>query len=697
MKFRNLISLLICVGMAGMATADEGMWTFDNLPLAQMKAKYGWAPDQAWLDNARLASVRFPGGSGAFVSPDGLALTNHHVARSAITRVSTRENDYVNDGFVAASREQEIKIPNYQLRVLMTTRDVTAQVKAAVRPGMTPAQANLARRDKLAEIRTEIAKDTSLSYDSVTLYQGGEYWIYGYKNFSDVRLVAAPEMQVADFGGAQDNYTFPRWGLDFTLVRVYEDDKPYRPANYVPWTKGNLKANDLVIVSGHPGSTFRQQTLAQMEFARDLSIPVRMRSQERQKAAILEYGKTGPDAARTARETIWGIDNGYKRIAGQLMGLKVPANIDKVAREEKALREKVAADPELRARAGNSWDEIEKAVKLNREILDYTQLLDGRGSTTLGAAINVARWGYEASLPASQRPDISDESLRTRRNALERTQQNQNIELDTVRLQAGLQEAIDALGQQHDIVRVLTNGRSAAEVAKTVLTATQFNNAEFRKQLLDGGQKAIEASTDPLIVLARNIESKVRPYRKQLDEQVNAVIAEHAQRIAEARFAVHGKSNYPDATGTLRLTFGPVATYPANGTLMQPFTTFHGLLDRHTGWGGNEANAEGGLWTLPKRWLDKLPEVELKTPYNFTYACDTVGGNSGSPVLNTRGEVVGLNFDSNIEGQAGYYVYDGSTKRSIAVDARAITESLAKVMGGGWIAKELLDAPNPLR
>ncbi|MCL1908214.1 MAG: S46 family peptidase [Holophagaceae bacterium] len=692
MKLRPLVSFLICAGMAGGALADEGMWTFDNLPLAQMKAKYGWSPDQAWLDNVRLSSIRFPGGSGAFVSPDGLALTNHHVARGAITRVSTRENDYVRDGFVATSREHEIKIPNYELRVLMLARDVTAQVKAAARPNMAPTQASKARGDKLVEIRTEMAKDAALAYESVTLYQGGEYWIYGYKVFSDVRLVAAPEMQVADFGGAQDNYTFPRWGLDFALLRVYENDRPYRPANYLPWTKGGLKANDLVVVSGHPGSTFRQQTLAQMEFARDLSIPVRMRSQERQKAAILEYGKTGPDAARTARETIWSIDNGYKRIAGQLAGLRVVANITKVAREEKELRDKVAADPALKTRVGDSWNEIEKAVNLHREILDYVQLLDSRGSVALGAAIGLVRWAYESSLPASQRPDITDDSLRGRRSTLERPLQNFNLELDTARLQAGIQEAIDALGHQHDIAKILTNGRPATEVAKTALTGTQFFSPDFRRQLLDGGFRAVEETTDPLIVLARNVDAKGRPYRKQLEEQVNAVISEHAQRIAEARFAVQGKSNYPDATGTLRLTFGPVATYPANGTLMQPFTTFHGLLDRHTGWGGNEANAEGGLWTLPKRWLDRLPQVELTTPYNFTYACDTVGGNSGSPVLSTGGEVVGLNFDSNIEGQAGYYVYDGNTKRSIAVDARAITESLEKVMGGGWIAKELLDA-----
>jgi len=687
MKIRSLISLLICVGIS---FADEGMWTFDNLPLAQLKAKYGWMPDQAWLDHVRLASVKFPGGSGAFVSSNGLVLTNQHIVRGAVARISSKELDLVKDGFVAASREQETKIPNYELRVLMTTRNVTNLVKAAVRPNMTPHESDKSRKDKLEQIRVEMQRaDAGMAFDSVTLYQGGEYWIYGYKKFSDVRLVALPELQVADFGGSHDNYTYPRWALDFALLRVYEDNKPYFAKNYIPWTTGGLKADDLVIVSGHPGSTFRQQTLAQMEFARDFSIPARMRFQERQKAAIQEYGKTNDNAARLAREAIWGIDNGYKRIYGQLSGLKIPANIAKVAAREKELRAKVAANPTLQARVGKSWEYIENALKFHKQILDPIQMLDGRGSAMLASAINLVRWAHESSLPPEKRPDVSDESLRTRKNTLER-QQNVDLGLDMVRLEAGLQEAIDVLGAQHLIVKTLTGGKSSAQAAKDALASTLFNNEEFRKQLLDGGNAAVEASKDPLIVLARNIEAQARPFRKQLEEQVTSVISEHAQRIAEARFAIQGKTYYPDATNTLRFTFGPIATYPANGTLMQPFTTFHGLLDRYEGWGGNDANVEGGLWTLPKRWLEKLPAVSLTTPYNFAYACDTVGGNSGSPVINTKGELVGLNFDSNMEGQAGYYIYDGGTKRSIAVDARAITEALAKIMDGKWIVDELM-------
>jgi hypothetical protein len=416
-----------------------------------------------------------------------------------------------------------------------------------------------------------------------------------------------------------------------------------------------------------------------------------MRFQEAQKAAIAEYGKTGGgDAPRIARDALYGIENGYKRVAGQLMGLKMPTNIAKVAAEENSLRDKVAADPQLQARAGKSWEMIENAVRIHKEIINPIQLLNNRGSAVLGNAIGLVRWAYESSLPAKERPDVSDESLRERRAGLERQQQSVDLGLDTARLQAGLQELINVLGPEDGIVKAVMGDRPPQQVAKDALENTKFNDAEFRKQLLDGGHKAVESSLDPLIVLARNIEAKARPIRKQLSEQVTAVITEHAQRIADARFAIYGNTYYPDATNTLRFTYGPVATYPANGTLMQPFTTFHGLIDRHVGWGGNEASAEGGLWTLPKRWLDKLPDADLTTPYNFTYACDTVGGNSGSPVLNTKGEVVGLNFDSNIEGQAGYYVYDGNTKRSIAVDARAITESLGKIMGGKWIADELM-------
>jgi len=688
MKKRLLISLLLC---AGVSFADEGMWTFDNLPLTQIKAKYGWVPNQEWLDKVRLASVKFPGGSGAFVSANGLVLTNHHIVRGSITRLSPKDRDLVKDGFLAASMEEELKIPNYELKVLTTTDNVTDLVKAAVKPDMSPSEANGARKDRLEQIRAGMAKaDADMAFDSVILYNGGEYWVYGYKKFTDVRLAAAPELQAADFGGSQDNYTYPRWGLDFAMLRVYENDKPYRAKHFLPMTKGKLKAGDLVIVSGHPGATFRQQTLAQMEFARDFLIPTRMRFQERQKAAIEEYGKTSNDAAKLAREAIWGIDNGYKRISGQLSGLKIPANIAKVAGEEKALRAKVDADIELRARVGESWTRIEDAIKIHKQLLNPIQMLDGRGSALLGAAINLVRWAYESSLPPDKRPDVTDESLNNRRDALKR-QQNVNIGLDTVRLRAGLQEAIDVLGARHDIIKTLTNGKTPAAMAKDLLANTKFNDEEYRKQLMEGGNAAIEASKDPLIVLARSIEAQARPYRKRLEEQVTAVISEHSQRIAEARFAIQGKTCYPDATNTLRFTFGPIATYPANGTLMQPFTTFHGLLDRFEGWGGNEADAEGGIWRLPQRWLDRLPDVNLTTPYNFVYACDTVGGNSGSPVINTEGEIVGLNFDSNMEGQAGYYVYDGATKRSIAVDARAILEALVKIMDGKRIADELLD------
>ncbi len=670
--------------------ADEGMWTFDNLPTKQMQAKYGFAPDAAWLKRLQLATLRFPGGTGAFVSPEGLVITNHHVGRSAIAQVSTAQADYIKDGFTAASRAQEIKVPGLELMMLVSQENVTAQVQAAVKAGMAEKDALKARQNALSQLRKAEEAKSGLTCEPVTLYQGGEYWLYRYQKFTDVRLVAAPEVQVASFGGDPDNYTYPRWNLDFALFRVYENGQPYKPQAILPFTATPLKAGDLTIISGHPGTTFRQQTLAQMIYARDLGIPYRLKSLDYQKRALQAFSATSEEARRIAADPIYGIENGFKRLSGQLLGLQKPENIRKVQEAETALKKAVAQDARLQARVGGSWAAIDKAVKRQQALLKESSLVDARGSALLGQALTLVRVFEEEAKPSDKRlSEFSEGSLKATRARLLSPRPTERS-LDAARLAAGLREAQEELGAAHPFVKAMLDGKSPEVLAKTAIDATQLHDVAFRKQLLEGGKKAVDASQDPLIRLARTLDPFNRAIRKQVEEQITGIFNEHGGRIAEARFQVQGKESYPDATFTLRLSFGPVATYATgSGTKAQPFTTFLGLYDRHLGWGGNASNAEDGAWTLPQRWLDRQGSVDVTLPFNFIYNCDTVGGNSGSPVVNRAGEFVGINFDSVFEGQGGYYVYDADTKRAVAVDARAILESLRKIMDGAHLVREL--------
>ncbi len=656
-----------------------------------IQAEYGFNPDAAWLKRLQLGTVRFPGGTGSFVSKDGLVITNHHVGRGAIQQVSSAKADFIKDGFTAATRTQEIKVPGLELMMLVSTEDMTAKVNAAVKPGMTEGEALKARQGALSDLRKAEEAKSGLTCEPVTLYQGGEYWLYRYRKFKDVRLVAAPEVQVASFGGDPDNYTYPRWNLDYALFRVYEDGKPFRPEAYLPFTKTPLKAGDLTIISGHPGTTYRGQTLAQMTYAKEVGIPFQLGWQARQRKALEAYAQTSAEAARVSADAIYGISNSQKRITGQLMGLNKPESLALVASREKALKEATAKEPELQNRVGGSWDRIAEGVARQKALLKEYTAIGTRGCTLFGHALTLVRLADELAKPSAQRlSEYSDGSLKATKDKLFSPRPVQ-LGLDEARLAWALREAQEQLGADHAYVKAALAGRAPEAVAKATYAGTKLGDPAFRKQLAEGGREALTASTDPLLALARALDPFQRALQKQWDEQVQGVFAEHGGRIAEARFKALGKSQYPDATFTLRLSFGPVATYDTgSGTKAQPFTTFLGLFDRHAGWGGNAANAEDGAFTLPERWIKAKSRITLETPYNFSYACDTVGGNSGSPVVNVKGEFIGINFDSVLEGQGGYYVYDDATKRAVAADARAILESLHKVMKGEHLVKELL-------
>jgi len=670
--------------------ADEGMWTFDNIPVQKIKAKYGAELTPAWLKNLQLATLRFPGGTGAFVSREGLVVTNHHVGRDAITQVSSGKTNLVKDGFTAATREQEIKVPGLELMLLLSTEDITARVNGAVKPGSADKDALVARRAMLGEIRKAEEAKSGLTCEPVTLYQGGEYWLYRYKKFTDVRLVAAPEHQVAAFGGDPDNYTYPRHNLDFALFRVYEDGQPYRPEAILPFSSRGTTIGELTIISGHPGTTYRQQTHAQMLYARDHGIPFQLKAMNRQKAALQALSATSPEAARIAADAIYGIDNGYKRLSGQLLGLAKAENLQKVEAAEAALRALVAKDPALQARVGESWAKVSQAVARQLALQKESALVAAGRVALLGHALNLVRLAEEETKPSNLRlTEFSDGNVKATKARLLSPRPLQKP-VDESLLAVGLQAAKDQLGPQHPFVLAMLGGRTPEAVAKAAVEGTKLDDPAIRKQLAEGGKAALAASTDPMILLAQQLDPFNRAIRKQVEDEVTSVFNEHGGRIAEARFQAFGKAVYPDATFTLRLGYGPVATYAnGTGTKAQPYTTYMGMFDRHLGWGGNAVAAEAGAWTLPQRWLDRQDKLDLTTPFNFIYACDTVGGNSGSPVVNLKGEFVGINFDSVYEGQGGYYVYDPDTKRAVATDVRAILEALRKIMDAGHLATEL--------
>ena len=689
---RRLTALALLLALPALR-AEEGMWTFDNLPLKQLKEKYAFEPGQAWIDHVRLSTLTLGGCTGSFVSADGLVLTNHHCVRGSVQRLSSKERDLVKHGYVAKSRADEIKIPGLTYRTLMSMENVTERLAKAVPAGLDEKAASEARAKALEGFKAEAEKRTGLTCDVVNLYQGGETWIYAFKVFKDVRLVAAPEIAVAAFGGDYDNFTYPRHDLDFSLVRVYENDKPFNPPHHLTWSTEGLKDGDLTFVVGHPGRTSRLQTVAQMKYDRDLGLPTSLKGLYRQQAILEEYGKRSPEHARQVQTMILGITNSTKANEGALAGLKDAEAMKRIEAAEKALQAAVAKDPKLAA-TGQSWGRIEQALKTQAGYRVEAQFVGSARSATLGQALSLVRLGDQLALPAEKRileyrSEASLKTLKARLSGPASGMMGQVAprEQEVLMFTRGLEDAAKELGPRHPFVKAMLGGKSAEAVAKAALEGTKLGDPAARKALIDGGQKAIQESQDPMILLARKIEPLLLGLRKK-QEGVRAILEEHAARIAKARFAVYGKTLSPDATGTLRLTYGPVATYPANGTLIQPFTTYLGLYDRHLGWGGNQARTYTD-WNLPQRWVDRMGQLDLKTPLNFSHAVDTTGGNSGSPVVNRKGELVGLLFDGNIEGNAGRYFYDPKVNRSVSVDARAILEALAKVYDAPHLVAEL--------
>jgi hypothetical protein len=682
--------LSICLALSFLcstvASADEGMWLYNEAPKDKIKAKYGFELTQAWLDHVRLSSVRFNnGGSGSFVSADGLTFTNHHVGAGCVQQLSTEGHDYIKTGFYAKTQAEEAKCPNLELNQLVGIEDVTEKVNAGVKPEMSAADAGTAQRSAMSQIEKDCSTSSGLRCDVVTFYSGQVYNLYKYKKYTDVRLVFAPEMDMAFFGGDPDNFTYPRYDLDITFFRVYEDGHPAHLDNYLRWSRTGVKNNELIFVSGHPGNTSRMQTMAQLEFTRDVNYPSTLAMLKRRIALLQDFSKQSEENARIAKEDIFGMQNGQKAITGYDAGLLDKSLWDAKAADEAKLRAAYKADAKNAGKA-DPWDAIAQAMKLQHEIffqLFYLERLRGFASGLPQTARILVRAAAEKAKPNGDRlREYRDSGLPSLEQQLFSTAPVYKS-LDTVLLADSLAEMQDALGKDNPDVQKVLNGKTPADAAKDMIAGTKLDDVAVRKQLYEGGEAAIEASNDPLIVAMRAIEPDARTARKQFDDKIDSVVRFNGTLIAKARFVQSGFSQAPDATFTLRLSYGAVKGYKENGKDIPYFTVMGGAYE-HAAEHGNEAP-----YKLPESWMNAKAKIDLKTPFNFVSTADIIGGNSGSPTVNKKGEVVGIIFDGNIQSLSANFAYSEVQSRAVSVDSRGIQEALRKIYGAGALADEL--------
>lgn len=706
--FTSLIALALVVVAFGIAPrADEGFWPYNRIPKAAIKAKYKFDVTDTWLNHLQLATVRFGGGTGSIVSPDGLVLTNHHIGLSSLQRLSTAEKDLVKGGFLAATRADELKVAGMTLSVLQSIEDVTAKVTGAVTPGMTPQEAAAARQKAITAIQGEA--QAGVTKQVVSLYAGAVYNLYTYKVYNDVRLVFGVEYNTGFFGGDPDNFTYPRYCVDVSMFRLYENDKPAQTPNFLKWSPAGSKEGDLVFTTGHPGSTQRLNTVAHLKYRRDLALPFSIASNGMRESAIKKWAAQSAENARQTTQELFGVQNSLKSQRGQLKGLKDDALMAQKEAAEKRLRAELAKNAAKQTELGDAWDIIEKAIATARQLdaernfianaagLNSTLFTQARqmvraaynppaagqgrgGRGGAGAAPGTAPAGARGGQPGGGQPGGGQ------RGGAGGAQPAVNIAREKINLTESLAFMQKYLGPDHAIVKRILGDKTLEARATELVDKTRITDPEIRALLQAGGKATIDVSTDPMIVLARSLETDAQAINKKYEDEVTVVQAAAYPKIGQAVFVVDGAKAYPDATGTLRLSYGTVKSYKEDGKIIPAYTYVPGLYER------SAQHNNQSPYELAPRWAEAKAALDPKTPFNLVTTNDIVGGNSGSAMVNKKGELVGLIFDGNIQSLPGYVIYEEAVNRAVSVDSRIILEALRKVYKADALATEIAGA-----
>ncbi|WP_050727629.1 S46 family peptidase [Vulgatibacter incomptus] len=670
------------------AFADEGMWTYDNFPAAKVKEKYGFEPGQDWLDHVRLSSARLAGGcSASFVSANGLVLTNHHCVHSCVQQLSSAKHDYVQQGFLARTKAEERVCPAMELNQLVSITDVTAEIADATN-GLEGKAYSEALNGAMSGLEKSCASGSDVRCDVVTLYSGGRYHLYKYRRFQDVRLVWAPELSTAFFGGDPDNFMFPRFNLDAAFVRAYENGKPAQLDHFLRWSEEGAKAGDLSFTSGHPGRTDRQLTIAELEVQRDVLLPRRLIYLSELRGMLTEFRNRGPEQKRTANGLLFYVENSTKALGGMRNALVEKDFFASKVADEQKLRAWVAEDPTRAATYGAAWDRMAGAQREFRASMNEYYFVEGGNRSPWGFQGDFFGFARTLVRAAEEKPKASNKRLREYNDANLPAIEARLFsgapfypELDEALLTFSLTKLREALGTDHPFVKNLLGKESPETVARKAVRGSKLGTVGARRALYEGGAKAIAASNDPMIVLARRIDADARAIRTRYEEKVDGPQRVNGGLIAKAKFEAYGTSVYPDATFTLRLSYGAVEGWEQDGKAVAPITELGGAFERATG---------EDPYALPPSWLKAKGKLALATPMNFVSTNDIVGGNSGSPVVNRNGEVIGLIFDGNLPSLGGDYGFDPAVNRAVAVHSQAIIESLRTIYGASSLVDELL-------